>query len=120
MEPVPIIEFVLLFTLFLEGGPDIDCREALDIVGFIAGGPIEGRLLVLRRDLPLESEVLAVAVVGVVVRGVDAAELADDASSLVGDFVGDYAIQLEIVSTNELVHSVRAMTIVTQDLTQFR
>jgi hypothetical protein len=60
------------------------------MLGLLAGGPIEGRLLVLNRDLTLESEVLAVAVVGVVVRGVEAAELAEDARGLVGDFVGDY------------------------------
>jgi hypothetical protein len=65
------------------------------MLGFIAGGPIEGRLLVLSRDLTLESEVLAVAVVGVVVRGVEAAELAEDARCLLGDLVGDYSTQLE-------------------------
>jgi hypothetical protein len=73
----------------LDGGPVKDCRGGLDIVDLLVGGPIEGRLLALSRDLTLESEVLAVAVVGVVVRGVEAAELAEDARGLVGDFVGD-------------------------------
>ena len=57
--------------------------------GLLAGGPIEGRLLVLSRDLTLESDVLAVVVVGVVVRGVEAAELVEDARGFVGDLVGD-------------------------------
>ena len=66
------------------------------MLGLPTGGPIEGRLLVLSRDLTLESEVLAVVVVGVVVRGVEAAELAEDASGFVGDLVRDYSTRLEI------------------------
>jgi hypothetical protein len=65
------------------------------MLGLLAGGPIEGRLLVLSRDLTLESEVLAVVVVGVVVRGVEAAELVEDARGLVGDLVGDWSNQLK-------------------------
>lgn len=42
----------------------------------------------LNRDLTLESEVRAV-VVGVAVRGVEVAELVEDAKGFVGDFVGD-------------------------------
>jgi hypothetical protein len=82
--------------LFLLGGPDRDCREVFSMLGLPAGGPIEGRLLVLSRDLTLESEVLAVVVVGVVVRGVEAAELAEDASGVVGELVGDCSTRLEI------------------------
>ena len=59
------------------------------MLGLLAGGPIEGRLLILNRDLTLESEVRAVVVVGVVVRGVDAAELVEEGRGLVGDLVGD-------------------------------
>ena len=59
------------------------------MLGLLAGGPIGGRLLRLNRDFTLESEVRAVVVVGVVVRGVDAAELVDDGTGLVGDLVGD-------------------------------
>lgn len=88
-RPVPTSEDALLGALVFDGGPDKDCRGGLDIAGLLVGGPIEGRLLALSRDLTLESEVLAVAVVGVVVRGVEAAELAEDARGLVGDFVGD-------------------------------
>ena len=89
MKPVPTSEDVLFNALTLDGGPVKDCRGGLDIAGLLVGGPIDGRLLALSRDLTLESEVLAVAVVGVVVRGVEAAELAEDARGLVGDFVGD-------------------------------
>jgi hypothetical protein len=84
-----------LFALFLFGELDRDCREDFDMLGLLAGGPIEGRLLVLSRDLTLESEVLAVVVVGVVVRGVEAAELVEDARGLVGDLVGDWSNQLK-------------------------
>jgi hypothetical protein len=76
---------------------------------------MEGRLLALSRDLTLESEVLAVAVVGVVVRGVEAAELAEDARGLVGDFAGDYASQLERLMLKDLHCTVRATIIVTQE-----
>lgn len=89
----PASEDVLLLALLLNVCPDRDCRGGLDVAGLVAGGPMEGRLLVLSRDLTLESEVLAVAVVGVVVRGVEAAELVEDARGLVGDFVGDYLSQ---------------------------
>jgi len=53
-----------------------------------AGGPIRGLLVVLERDLVLESDVRAV-VAGVPVRGVDVDELAADCVGFVGDFVGD-------------------------------
>lgn len=89
LPPVPTAEDELLFMPFLLGGPDRDCREVFNTLGLPAGGPIERRLLVLSRDLTLESEVLAVVVVGVVVRGVEAAELAEDANGFVGDLVGD-------------------------------
>jgi hypothetical protein len=52
------------------------------------GGAIEGRPITLILDFVLESEVRAV-VAGVPVRGVDAAELAEDIA-LVGDLVGDW------------------------------
>jgi hypothetical protein len=58
------------------------------VLGFVTGGPMEGRPFVLRRDLTLESEVRFV-VVGVLVRGVVAAELPLDVTCFVGDFVGD-------------------------------
>jgi hypothetical protein len=90
------------------------------MLGLLAGGPIEGRLLVLSRDLTLESEVLAVAVVGVVVRGVEAAELAEDGRCLLGDLVGDYSTRLEIITANDWPRNLHAMTIVTQGLTQFQ
>lgn len=51
------------------------------------GGAIDALPAVLNLDFELESEVLAV-VAGVPVRGVDAAELAEDAA-FVGDLVGD-------------------------------
>jgi hypothetical protein len=63
------------------------------MLGLLAGGPMEGRLFVLSLDLTLESEVRAVVVVGVVVRGVEAAELVKEARGFVGDFVGDYLYQ---------------------------
>lgn len=68
-----------------------DCREDLEVVGLGRGGAMEGRLLVLSRDLTLESDVRFV-VVGVPVRGVVAVELAPEPRALVGDFVGDCAI----------------------------
>ena len=66
------------------------------VLGLDGGGPIEGRLLVLSRDLTLESEVRAL-VVGVPVRGVEAPELLLEASGLVGDFVGDYTVRVSCV-----------------------
>ena len=80
---------VLLRGVFLFATPERDCREGFEIVGLLVGGAIEGRLLILSRDLTLESEVRAVVVVGVVVRGVEAAELVEDSRGFVGDFVGD-------------------------------
>lgn len=55
----------------------------------VVGGPIDGRALVLNRDLLLESEVRAV-VAGVPVLGVDAFELVEETAAFVGDFAGDY------------------------------
>lgn len=53
------------------------------------GGPIDGRLLTLKRDFALEFDVRAV-VVGVLVRGEDWSELSScDGVIFVGDFVGD-------------------------------
>ena len=72
----------------------------------------------LSRDLTLESEVLAVVVVGVVVRGVEAAEFVEDARGLVGDLVGDCSNQLQIEWFP--LRNVRAMTVVIQDVTQSR
>ena len=96
LEPAPITEDVFLFVLILFGGPDKDGREAPDILGLVRGGPIEGRLVALTRDFTLESEVLAV-VVGVVVRGVEAAELVEDArGGFFGGMIGDCSGQLDI------------------------
>lgn len=87
--------------------PDKDCREVVDDglgavrettpaeglgaddAGFAGavGGPIEVLPVTLRRDLVLESDVRAV-VAGVIVRGVEVAELAEE-TALVGDLVGD-------------------------------
>ena len=65
-------------------------KDSLEVVveGFEEGGAIEGRPFMLKRDFALESEVRLV-VAGVPVRGVEAAELAEDRAVLVGDFVGD-------------------------------
>ena len=51
---------------------------------------MDGLPVVLSLDLVLESEVLAV-VAGVPVRGVDAAELAEE-TAFVGDLVGDWIV----------------------------
>ena len=85
-----MVDCALLRVVALFATPEMDWRGAFAIAGFAVGGAIEGRLLVLSRDFALESEVRAVAVVGVVVRGVEAAELVEDGRGFVGDFVGDY------------------------------
>ena len=88
-------------------GPDKDCRAVvelgLEVVVFLAAPPIEGlgalfagagggaidaRPVVLILDFVLESDVLAV-VAGVPVRGVEAAELAED-MAFEGDLLGDW------------------------------
>jgi len=67
--------------------------------------------------LTLESEVLAVVVVGVVVRGVEAAELAEDASGFVGDLVGDCSNLIRNWDWETKSSSnIRAKIIATQDL----
>lgn len=63
---------------------------------------MDGRALVLSRDLLLESEVRAV-VAGVPVLGVDAFELAEDAPAFVGDFAGDYRCISQLQTTFERV-----------------
>jgi hypothetical protein len=69
--------------------PPIDCL----LVGaparvVVEGGPMRDFPVVLNLDLVLESDVRAV-VAGVPVRGVEAAELAEDSAGFVGDLVGD-------------------------------
>ena len=70
------------------GRPPIDALEPgdADFAG-ACGGPMDVLPEVLNLDFALESEVLAV-VAGVPVRGVEAAELAED-MGFVGDLVGD-------------------------------
>lgn len=63
----------------------------------VGGGGIEGLELILNLDFVLESDVLAV-VAGVLVLGVDAAELVEECTGFVGDFVGDYIISININS----------------------
>ena len=75
--------------------PARDWRGCLDIIVFVAGGPIEGRLAALSRDLTLESDVRAV-VVGVLVLGVEAAELEIEEGRFVGDLVGDWHALAEL------------------------
>lgn len=70
--------------------PLMDCLVAGVVFFGAGGGAMEGRPLVLNLDFALESEVLAV-VAGVLVRGVEAVELAED-MGLVGDLVGDYGL----------------------------
>jgi hypothetical protein len=70
--------------------PPIDGLAAGVVFLGAGGGAIEVRPVVLNLDFVLESDVLAV-VAGVLVRGVEAAELADD-TPFVGDFVGDWLL----------------------------
>lgn len=70
------------------GGPDIDCLEGLcERVG-AAGGPIDVRLLKLGRARLCMTGGRPAAP-GVVVRGVEAPDEAEDPTCLVGDLVGD-------------------------------
>ena len=75
--------------------PARDWRGCFDAAVFVAGGPIEGRLATLSRDLTLESDVRAV-VVGVLVLGVEAAELEMEEGRFVGDLVGDWHVLVEL------------------------
>lgn len=73
----------------LTGPPLSECLLAFEIGRFVTGGgPIEDFPVVLSLDLVLESEIRAV-VAGVVVRGVEAVELADESAGFEGDLVGD-------------------------------
>ena len=75
------------FAIALVCGPPIDALGpgAAVLVG-AGGGAIDCGPVVLSLDFALESDVRAVA--GVPVRGVDAAELAEE-TAFVGDLVGD-------------------------------
>lgn len=68
----------------------MDCLvvEAL-LLTVDVGGPIKVLPVVLNLDFVLESDVRAV-VAGVPVRGVEALEVVEEGTILVGDFVGDY------------------------------
>ena len=86
-------------------------EDGLVVVGFTTPPPIDGLLAweavllvevgaailglpaILSLDFVLESEVRAV-VAGVLVRGVVVPELADEGAGFVGDFVGDYCLQV--------------------------
>ena len=81
-------EEVLAIAAF-GGAPPIDGLLIWAAVLFVVvGGPMLGRPAMLSLDFTLESDVRAV-VAGVVVRGVEAAELVDGGAGFVGDFVGD-------------------------------
>jgi hypothetical protein len=78
----------------LTGPPLIDCLFAFELARIVVGGgPITDLPVVLGLDLVLESDVRAV-VAGVVVRGVEAVELADEIAGFEGDLVGDCSIQI--------------------------
>jgi hypothetical protein len=97
------------FAVAREARPPI---EALDpyVVGFAGagGGAMDALPVVLSLDFVLESDVLAV-VAGVPVRGVDAAELADEIC-FVGDLVGDL-VRLSVAISSGQICNLPSATI---------
>jgi hypothetical protein len=86
----------------LGGAPPTDCLFELLMLALTAevGGPMLGLPATLNLDFVLESEVRAV-VAGVPVRGVDVAELTEEA--FVGDFVGERRDILEAAAPEPLL-----------------